>query len=240
VNTDPVSAPIRDRVGATVGQLVLSQLPGRRDRLESAGDRAVVEEEGTYRFSVIGFDDSESLEIVPGDELFSFDDSSRKQGRMLPRQHVGRIGVRVRAREVEGHAFVSVEPKKLEAVTEYRQMLDDIAEVATEAVLQGFAPASTALEHDAERRPQLLYQQFAFLHARLMGAGERDLALVLNRPHQAWVDHQGAAPARDADARQLPQYPRAVPARPPSSRSVVEPLAELPRPDNGQPQRGDP
>ncbi|MHB8692925.1 MAG: DUF2357 domain-containing protein [Solirubrobacteraceae bacterium] len=194
MNTDPVSAPIRDRVGATVGQLVLAQLPGRGDRLESAGDRAVVEEEGTYRFSVVGFDHSDSLEIIPGDELFSFDDSSRKHGRMLPRQHVGRIGVRVRAREVEGHAFVSVEPKKLEAVTEYRQMLDDIAEVATEAVLQGFAPASTALEHDAERRPQLLYQQFAFLHARLMGAGERDLALVLNRPHREWVDHQEQHP----------------------------------------------
>jgi hypothetical protein len=190
VNAESVFAPIRDRGDATVGHLVLTQLPGRRDRLESADDRAVVEEEGAYRFSVVGFEDSDSLEIVPGDELFSFDDSSRKQGRMLPKQHVGRIGIRVRGRELEGHAVVSVEPKKLEAVTEYRQMLDDIAEVATEAVLQGFAPASTVLEHDVERRPQLLYQQFAFLHARLMGAGERDISLVLNRPHRAWVDHE--------------------------------------------------
>jgi hypothetical protein len=190
VNTDSVASPIRDRVGAAVGQLVLAQLPGRRDRLESAGDRAVVEEEGTYRFSVVGFAESDSVDIVPGDELFSFDDSSRKQGRMLPRQHVGRIRVRVRGRELEGHALISVEPKKLEAATEYRQMLDDIAEVATEAVLQGFAPASTVLKYDPERRPQLLYQQFAFLHARLMGAGERDLALILNRPHRAWVDHE--------------------------------------------------
>ena len=99
MSTDPVAAPIRDRSGATVGQLVLAQLPGRRDRLESVADRAVVEEEGTYLFSVRGFDNSESLEIVPGDELFSFDDSSRKRGRMLPRQHVGRIGVRVRGED---------------------------------------------------------------------------------------------------------------------------------------------
>ena len=190
MNTHSVAAPIRDRFGDTVGHLVLAPLPGRRDRLESLADRAVVEEEGTYVFSVRGFDNAESLEIVPGDELFSFDDSSRKRGRMLPRQHVGRIGVRVRGDEVEGHAVVSVEPKKLEALTEYRQMLTDIAEVATEALLQGFAPAAISLEHDAEQRPQLLYQQFAFLHARLMGAGERDLALVLNRPHRAWIDHQ--------------------------------------------------
>ena len=169
---------------------MVTALPGRRDRLERVDDRAVVEEEGTYVFSVQGFDSSESVEIVPAEELFSFDDSSRKRGRMLPRQHVGRIGVRVRGEDAEGHAIVSVEPKKLEALTEYRQMLTDIAEVATEAVLQGFAPATIALEHDAADRPQLLYQQFAFLHARLMGAGERDLALVLNRPHRAWVDHE--------------------------------------------------
>ena len=190
MSTDSVVAPIRDRSGETVGHLVLARLPGRRDRLERVADRALVEEEGTYVFSVRGFDNSESLEIVPGDELFSFDDSSRKRGRMLPRQYVGRIGVRVRGEDVEGHAFVSVEPKKLEALTEYRQMLTDIAEVATEAVLQGFAPATIALEHDAAQRSQLLYQQFAFLHARMMGSGERDLALVLNRPHRAWIDHE--------------------------------------------------
>ncbi len=190
MNAERLATPIRDRSGATVGYLMLARLPGRADRLESVADRAIVEEEGTYVFSVSGFDTSQSLEIVPGDELFSFDDSSRRRGRMLPRQHVGRIGVRVRGEDVEGDAIVSVEPKKLEAETEYRQMLDDIAEVATEAVLQGFAPASTALEHDAAQRPQLLYQQFAFLHARLMGAGERDLALVLDRPHRAWIDHE--------------------------------------------------
>lgn len=187
---DSVAAPILDRSGETVGHLVLARLPGRGNRLEILADRAVVEEEGTYVFAVNGFDDADAVEIVPGDELFSFDDSSRKRGRMMPRQHVGRIGVRVRGEEVEGYAVVLVEPKKLEAQTEYRQMLTDIAEVATEALLQGFAPAALSLEHAAELRPQLLYQQFAFLHARLMGAGERDLALVLNRPHRAWIDHQ--------------------------------------------------
>jgi hypothetical protein len=190
MSADSVAAPIRDRTGGTVGHLVLRPLPGRRDRLENVDDRVIVEEQGTYVFSVQGFETSESVDIVPAEELFSFDDSSRKRGRMLPRQHVGRIGVRVRGEGVEGHAIVSVEPKKLEALTEYRQMLTDIAEVATEAVLQGFAPATIALEHDAAQRPELLYQQFAFLHARLMGPGERDLALVLNRPHRAWVDRE--------------------------------------------------
>ncbi len=193
VNTDSVAAPIRDRVGAAVGQLVLAQLPGRRDRLESAGDRAVVEEEGTYRFSVVGFAESDSVDIVPGDELFSFDDASRKQGPDAAEATLWWPDLACVCADVNSKATPPDFPsnrKKLEAATEYRQMLDDIAEVATEAVLQGFAPASTVRKFDPERRPQLLYQQFAFLHARLMGAGERDLALVLNRPHRAWVDHE--------------------------------------------------
>ena len=50
-------------------------------------------------------------------------------------------------------------------------MLDDIAGVATEAILQGFAPSAVGLKHDSTIRSQLLYQQFAFLHARLMVRG---------------------------------------------------------------------
>ena len=118
-------------------------------------------------------------------------------------------------------------------------MLDDIAEVATEAVLQGFAPASTVLKYDAERRPQLLYQQFAFLHARLMGAGERDLALVLNRPHRAWVDHEEhhlpGTPMRGG-SRNIRALARPGPrVRAPASQSTPESSSA---PD-GQQQRGD-
>src|SRR6185312_15226653 len=55
--------------------------------------------------------------------------------------------------------------------------------------LQGFAPAAVALRHETAVDPRLLYQQFAFLHARLMSAqGQRDLALVVNRPHTSWRD----------------------------------------------------
>jgi predicted component of viral defense system (DUF524 family) len=186
-----VEAPIRDAAGHELGALRVSTLPSRRDHLERDGDLISVEEDATYVFRIDGTD---QVVLEPGRELFSFDDDSQTRGRLQPRQHVGRIRVAVRGSQREGAVAITVRPRKLDAETEFRQMLDEIAEVATEAILQGFAPPAVALEHDAATRPELLYQQFAFLHARLMASGERDLALVLHRPHRAWVGEEEHRP----------------------------------------------
>lgn len=192
-----VEALIRDDTGNPLGTVTVSTLPSREYYLERDDDRIAVEEDGTYVFRIDGI---ERVVLSPAGELFSFDDESHTRGRLQPRQHVGRIRIAVRASHSEGAVNLTVRPRKLDAEAEYRQMLDGIAEVATEAILQGFAPPAVALEHDVATRPQLLYQQFAFLHARLMTSGERDLALVLHRPHRAWVDkeelRQPGAPLR--------------------------------------------
>ena len=96
------------------------------------------------------------LRRCPGilrEELFSFDDASQLRGRLMPRHHVGRIRISVRVGTERGVVTLSVQPRKLDEDSEYRQMLDDIAEIATEAILHGFAPAATALEHDVITRP---------------------------------------------------------------------------------------
>ncbi len=185
-----VSAPIRSDSGDEIGQLTVGRLPNRGDDLALDGERIVVAEEGTYLFSVVTSVGSDGVELEPNRELFSFDDVSQRRGRLQPRQHVGRINIAVRSAAACGMVTLSVRPRKLEAETEYRWMLDDIAEIATEAILQGFAPAALALEPAEHTKPELLYQQFAYLQARLASSGERDLALVLNRPHTAWVDRQ--------------------------------------------------
>jgi hypothetical protein len=209
-----VEAPIHDDSGHALGTLTVSTLPSRQHYLERDEDRIAVEEDGTYVFRIDGPD---RLTLDPAGELFSFDDESQTRGRLLPKQHVGRIRIAVRGSHGEGVVTLTVRPRKLDAETEYRQMLDGIAEVATEAILHAFAPPAAALEHDAATRPQLLYQQFAFLHARLMASGERDLALVLHRPHRAWVDEdelrQPGAPLRGGsrNLRALTRPGRRVP-----------------------------
>ena len=107
----------------------------------------VLAEGGTYRFQIDLDGDADAVVVEPGDELFSFDDGSRLHGRLLPRQHVGRIRVCVTDASSgrPGWVELDVRPVKLSAEVEYRQMLEDITDVATEALLQGFAPASLAL-----------------------------------------------------------------------------------------------
>lgn len=188
-----VSASIKSDSGDELGTLTVGQLPGRHDRLALDGDRIEVVEEGSYVFHVEGCGSGE-VQLRPAQELFSFDDVSQRRGRLQPRQHVGRINVTVQAAGTCGLVTLSVRPRKLDAETEYRWMLDDIAELATEAILSGFAPSVLALEHAAHTTPKLLYQQFAFLQARLASSGEHDLALVLNRPHTAWVERDEHRP----------------------------------------------
>ena len=126
----------------------------------------------------------------PAEELFSFDSDTCLTGRFQPREHVGRlrIGISVPASGAAGIVEIEVAPTKLEYASEYQQMLGDIAAVATESLLQGFAPASLALSQDSRRRARrLLYQQFAFLSARLASREVRDaLALIVANPHRIW------------------------------------------------------
>jgi predicted component of viral defense system (DUF524 family) len=184
-----IESAVRGIDGGEIARLRVCRLPGRSDLIALENERLVVEEEGIYVFQV-DFPGENRIQVDPGGELFSFDDASNMRGRLLPKQHVGRINVAIRGSASHGLVTLSVRPRKLEQDTEYRRMLDDIAETATEAILQGFAPSTIALLHDAALDPRLLYQQFAFLHARLSTSGERDLAMIINRPHTGWVDFE--------------------------------------------------
>jgi predicted component of viral defense system (DUF524 family) len=195
-------AAIRDDDDRMLGSLLLAQLPrGRSYPLTTDVEdqrRLVVAEGATYRFQIQLDGAVDSVLVEPGDELFSFDDDTCLRGRMQPRQHVGRL--RVRVGDVRsgrsGWAELDVRPAKLTAEVEYRQMLEDITDVATEALLQGFAPASLALTADPMTRPDLLYQQFALLHARLSSPELRGaIARVVHDPHVTWASRVELQPA---------------------------------------------
>jgi predicted component of viral defense system (DUF524 family) len=224
-----VESPIRGLDGNRIATLRVGRLPGRSDLLALENERVVVEEEGTYVFQV-DFPGENRIQVEPGGELFSFDDASNTRGRLLPKQHVGRINVAIRGGASDGLVTLSVRPKKLEQDTEYRRMLDDIAETATEAILQGFAPSTIALQNDAALDPRLLYQQFAFLHARLSTSAERDLAMIINRPHTGWVDFEETQPpgkplrGTSRNLRALTRPGRRTPT------STQHPVASLPDP----------
>jgi uncharacterized protein len=184
-----VRAPVRDAAGEHIGSLVLATLPRRTDSLTLTGSTAQVVEGGIYRYEVLLDEPASSVVLEPGDELVSFDTDACLAGRFQPRQHVGglRIAIGVPGSGTAGIVEVEVAPTKLEYASEYQQMLGDIAGVATEALLQGFAPASLTLAQDSSAPTTLLYQQFAFLSARLASREVQDaLALIVANPHRAW------------------------------------------------------
>jgi predicted component of viral defense system (DUF524 family) len=184
-----VAIPIHAADSTRVGSLVLAQLPRAGHIPTVTGAAGQVIEGAIYRFEVRLEASPVAVVLEPSDELFSFDDETCLTGRFQPRQHVGAIRIRIGVpnTDVVGLALLEVSPSKLEYESEYRQMLGDIASVATDALLQGFAPSSLDLVQQPEVASRLLYQQFAFLNARLASREMRDaMALILADPHRAW------------------------------------------------------
>src|ERR1700729_4592390 len=121
-------------------------------------------------------------------------------GRLDTRQYVGDVwltALNTHGDEL-GSAPVLVKAAKLEHEREYQRMLRDIADLAAEAVLQGFAPASTSTAVMSSRAPRLLYQQFAILQARLADEELQDaIGEVIHRPQRGWVrETEWRAPGR--------------------------------------------
>ena len=128
------------------------------------------------------------------------------------------FGSRSASSQRGGWAEFDVRPTKLRHEVEYRRMLEDITDVATEALLQGFAPASLALTVDPEARPDLLYQQFALLHARLSSPELRGaIARVVHSPHVTWTSRVELQPAG-----------RAIPGSSTLSRALARPGPRTP------------
>ena len=187
---------LRDLGGEVVGALEISALPrssAPEDRTAHPGRRRSepaiqLREASSYRY-VLNLPRPGDVRLEPT-ELFDRDDSSGRSGRLHTRQYVGDVVVNALT---VGEALVAqgtflVKAVKLEHEREYRQMLREIADLAAEAVLQGFAPASTSFEISPSQAPRLLYQQFAILQARLADEELVDaIAEVVHRPQRDWV-----------------------------------------------------
>ncbi len=221
---------LRDRGGEVVGTLEISALPrssAPEDRTSDPGRRRSeppiqLREASSYRY-VLDWRRFGVVRLEPA-ELFDRDDSSGRSGRLHTRQNVGDVLVSAIS-DSDGSVAsgaLLVKAVKLEHEREYQHMLREIADLAAEAVLQGFAPASTSFEISPSRAPRLLYQQFAILQARLADEELVDaIAEVVHRPQRDWVRETEWRPpgrplrgGRDV-ARALTTHGRRVPLRTP-------------------------
>lgn len=191
-----VNLPLRTVDGLSVGVLSISALPEREAPQDRDGDPArprrepaiQLREATTYHYK-LDLPGVTAARLEPS-ELFDPDDPTGRAGRLNTRQYVGDIRLTAfdPAGEKLGSGLVLVKAAKLEHETEYQRMLREIADLAAEAVLQGFAPATTTTTILSSRAPRVLYQQFAILQARLQDEELRDaIAEVIHRPQRGWI-----------------------------------------------------
>src|ERR1700712_5405757 len=190
---EPMQLTLRNGEGHRVGELLITDLPGRRDTTFSARGDFALREAGIYRYEISTY--ATNVEIEPR-ELFDPDDSSHMRGRLRPGSAVGRLRIQVvdRTTGLAGTTDVDVLAVKLDHETEYRQMLTDISSFAAEAVLQGFAPSLLDLA-PSELPAELLYLRFAMIAAYLQDPSfEAAIARVTSQPHRTWVPEQEIRP----------------------------------------------
>lgn len=127
-------------------------------------------------------------------ELFEPDPDQRTTGRFRPRQCVGTLIVRIEFDDgTASDATLEVRPVKLSYEREYRAMLDQIADYAAEALLQGFAPASRDVHPSPSAEGELRYRSLAFLLSRLhQPAFLAAIEAIRAHPNRAWVVEEEA------------------------------------------------
>ena len=121
-------------------------------------------------------------------EVLEPDDDTGRTGRLRPGLYTGSMRIKVfrDAREI-GIAAFEVRSRKLDYLTDYRRMLSDVAEVATEAVMERFAASEQTFTPAETGDPLTLYQRFAFLQSLLShDAFQAALHRILNRPYEEW------------------------------------------------------
>ena len=167
----------------------LPQLQWREAVLNEGFHQASVQllEEAEYDYSIKGCGDEVDLEPV---EIFDRSDSSGLNGRLRPRGYTGTVNIQVRRPDSRliGQLDVEVRSRKLDYLSEYRWMVQRIADEAAEAVQSYFAAGTlTAFRPSGIGEAETLYQRFAFLHSLLGSSEFQDaLGVIQNRPHHAY------------------------------------------------------
>ncbi len=171
----------------------------------AAAEQQGVIEGGVYKFVFAGPARPRSYEPA---ELFEIDPDDRTMGRFRPANHVGTIGVTVELEDYSETQFeLDVRPAKLTYESEYRALLEQVADHAAEAVLQGFAPASRLVSATTDEVGELDYRSLAFIAARLRDERfQAAVEQVLRAPHRRWRSVEESIPL----GRGLPAGPGLV------------------------------
>lgn len=216
--TTTAAVELFDSAGRRAGSMSVSTVSAASSRgvVDSGlGGRDVAQvsvfEDGEYRYELEldeSFGGAELAAIEPA-ELFSPNPRGRT-GRFRPKRRVGTVEVRLRGREEVLTGLIEVCAVKLRAETEYRYMLQRIAEEAAELVQQSFAANASAFNPSTDGgSTETLYQRFAFLQSFVESDRFQDalgqLRQAPHSEHRASTEFQNPARVSGGPSRMVRQ-----------------------------------
>lgn len=201
---EAISVPVCDVHGRAIGTLTVS-LPGLTSAtasppplIDMRGDPTLdpalapvqLLEGAEYRYTFVPEQDFDLPVTLEPREIFSPDSPDWRSGRMRPGLHTGTLTVVVLSRNQElGRAVFEVRARKLDYLSEYRWMLEEIADTMAELVMERFAPTEQQFRFDESADAMTLYARFAMLKWLFSGeAFEAAIQQVVTQPHRVWVE----------------------------------------------------
>ena len=97
--------------------------------------------------------------------------------------------VNIVTNEIVGHVSIEIRSTKSEYRSDYRLMLDEIAEYYTDLVLQQGSPVTQQLEIDPNCSSQTLYQRFSFVRSLIDSESFSEaIHKIISNPVRKWAD----------------------------------------------------
>lgn len=199
-----ISVKVRSASGKTVGTLTVS-LPGQAKAdgnppplIDMSGDPAFdpalapvqLLEAAEYLYTFVPEVCADLPIILEPRELFSPDSPDWRAGRLRPKLYTGTLPVVVLSGDQElGRALLEVRSRKLDYLSQYQWMLEEIADSMAELVMERFAPTEQRFRVDESADAATLYARFAMLKWLFSGeAFEAAILQILSHPHRAWKE----------------------------------------------------
>lgn len=126
-------------------------------------------------------------------ELISQSRTYNHTGYISPNIYVGTLNIEIlnSNNEVVGEISLEVQSKKIAYRDEYKHMLEEIAEICSDLLLNSNSPISQNFIPNFDSDTKILYQRFAFINSILNSSEFADsLHQIVSNPATKWIDNE--------------------------------------------------